>query len=128
MVKQADAVLKQYKEVADGDEKSRRQEIEKLLDPMREKLKALDEQNQLMERNRQGAYSGLMEQVKSLSEQQVGLQRETSRLTKALQDPGSAGQWGEMLLEQVVEMAGPDKHMSYETPEHDPDGRRESAA
>ena len=117
LVLQAEEVLKRYKETAEGDDENRKKEIEGMLKPLKENLLRLDEQNQQMERHRAGAYKELMEQVGSLKEQQAGLTKETTRLVKALQDPGSAGSWGEMVLERVVEMAGLDGYWSYLTQE-----------
>ncbi|MBS1723257.1 MAG: DNA recombination protein RmuC [Armatimonadetes bacterium] len=113
LAKNAEEILKRYKEVADADEDARKKDIESLLQPMKDRLRSLDEQNQQMERHRSGAYKELMEQVRAMRDQQVGLTRETTRLVKALQDPGTAGNWGEVALERVVEKAGLEEHVSY---------------
>lgn len=114
-VKRSDELLKQYKEAAKGDTNEKKAEIEKLLAPMKETLGKLEENNQSMETKRAGAYGELIEQIKNLGEEQTGLRKETNRLVKALQDPGSAGQWGEMVLERVVELAGLEERVSFET-------------
>lgn len=115
LVAQAEEVLKRYAERAEGDSDTRRKEIEGLLKPVKENLERLDHQNQQMERHRQGAYQELSEQLRALTDQNSTLKTETGRLVKALQDPGSGGSWGEMVLERVVEMAGLQEHSSYET-------------
>lgn len=115
LVAQAEEVLKRYREAAEGDDESRKKEIESLLNPVRDNLQKLDEQNQQMERHRVGAYRELIEQVSSLKVQQAGLTKETTRLVKALQDPGTAGDWGEVALERVVEKAGLEEYVSFVT-------------
>lgn len=115
LLAQAEEVMKRFAEKAEGDGESRKKEIETLLRPVKENLDRLDQQNQQMERHRQGAYKELSEQLRSLNDQQSTLKTETGRLVKALQDPGSGGSWGEMVLERVVEMAGLQEYSSYET-------------
>ncbi len=115
--KTAGQILDHFKTAAEGDLTQRQKAIDELLRPVRERLQVLDDHNQAMERRRQGAYQELLEQVKALNDQQLGLTKETNRLVKALQDPGSAGQWGEMVLERVVEMAGLEEHVAFTTQE-----------
>lgn len=115
LVSQAEEVLKRYREAAEGDDEARKKEIESLLQPVKENLQKMDVQNREMELLREGAYKALLDQVGSLRDQQAGLTKETTRLVKALQDPGSAGSWGEMVLERVVEMAGLDGYWNYLT-------------
>lgn len=117
LLAQSEEVLKRFKETNEGDEAARKIEIESMLRPVKDNLEKLDEHNQRMERHRQGAYQELMKEVVLLKDGQTGLTRETTRLVKALQDPGSAGSWGEMVLERVVEMAGLDGYWSYLTQE-----------
>lgn len=114
---QAEEVMKRWKESDDSDAELRKKEIDSMLQPLKDRLKSLDEQNQQMERHRAGAYKELMEQVRSLGEGTVGLTKETTRLVRALQDPGTAGSWGEVALERVVEKAGLEEHVSYVTQE-----------
>ena len=116
-VEMAKEVLTQHTEGAKGDLEKRQLAIDEMLKPMEDRLKEIDEQNLQMERRRSTAYGELLEQVKALGTQQAGLQKETSRLVKALQDPGSAGSWGEMVLERVLEMAGLEKDIHFTTQE-----------
>lgn len=113
----AEQVLKQYTEGAKNEFDKKSEDFGKLLDPLKDKLTELDRQNQEMEKSRASAYSELKQQVHHLSTQQVDLTKETSRLVKALQDPGTAGSWGEMILEKVVELAGLPEGIVYELQE-----------
>lgn len=110
----AEQVLKTHKEVAVGDIEKRQQAIDAMLKPFQDRLKDIDGHNREIEKERKGAYDSLIEQIKALGDQQNGLTKETNRLVKALQDPGSAGAWGEMLLERVIEMAGLQEHYVFD--------------
>lgn len=105
-------------EGAKGDLEKRRQAIEELVGPIRESLKQVDEKVQAVEKAREGAYSGLQEQVRNLLESQNRLQGETRNLVHALKSPGVRGRWGELQLERTVEFAGMTEHVEFSKQVH----------
>lgn len=113
----ANEVLKQHTTEANKDLEKKQVEIDKMLEPMKESLKQLSDQHNRIEKERAASYEGLMETVKELNQRQSGLQDATKQLVTALQDPGKAGAWGEMVLERVVEMAGLQERFNYATQE-----------
>lgn len=114
---QAEEMLKQYRTTANDDMEAKAQAIEKLLDPVHKQLENLDRLSSDIEDKRKLSHGQLTEQLKNLGLQQASLEQETTRLVKALQDPGTAGSWGEMVLERVMEMAGLEERWSYSTQE-----------
>ena len=101
-------------EEAKGEIEKRRIAIEAFVKPVAESLGKFELRIGEIEKAREGAYSELKEQVRALGEGQLGLQRETASLVKALRQPTGRGQWGEMQLRRVVELAGMQEHCDFE--------------
>src|SRR5947208_2097004 len=74
--------------------------------PIKEALGKFDVKTQSLEVAREGAYQGLVQQVSQLLDTGRQLRSETSNLVQALRSPVIRGQWGEIQLRRVVEMAG----------------------
>jgi DNA recombination protein RmuC len=74
--------------------------------PIKEALGKFDGKIQALEVAREGAYQGLLQQVSQLLDTGKQLRSETSNLVQALRSPVTRGQWGEIQLRRVVEMAG----------------------
>jgi DNA recombination protein RmuC len=102
-------------EEAKGDIEKRKLAIENLVKPVADSLGKFELRIGEIEKLREGAYAELKEQVRALGEGQLGLQRETASLVKALRQPTGRGQWGEMQLRRVVELAGMQEHCDFET-------------
>ena len=102
----AKANFEKHQETAKGDLELRQQAIGNLVKPVAESLTKVDEKIHQLEKQRIAAYEGLMAQVTSLAQTQKELHTETSSLVSALRQPKARGQWGEMQLRRVAEIAG----------------------
>jgi len=102
----AQTAFAQYIESAKTDFDSRNQTVRDIVKPVQEALDKYDHQMRAMEREREKAYGGLYEQMRSLNDVQAALQNETGKLVKALHNPHTRGRWGEITLKRVAELAG----------------------
>ena len=98
---------------ADSDLVQRQQAIDALVRPLQESLQRYAEQVRLLEQSRQSAYGGLDQHLRLLAESQQRLQQETGNLVKALRAPTVRGQWGELTLKRVAELAGMVDHCDF---------------
>ena len=98
---------------ADSDLVQRQQAIDGLVRPLQDSLQRYAEQVRLLEQSRQSAYGGLDQHLRSLAESQQRLQQETGNLVKALRAPTVRGQWGELTLKRVAELAGMVDHCDF---------------
>ena len=102
----AKATLEKYQAEAKGDLEQRQKAVENLVTPIKQSLEKVDTHVRELENARQLAYGSLTEQIKSLMSTQEKLQSETGNLVKALRAPTVRGNWGEIQLKRVVEIAG----------------------
>jgi DNA recombination protein RmuC len=85
----------------------RKQAIESMLKPIREQLEQHAKAVTEMEKNREGAYQGLRQQITNLLESQQHLSQTATQLSTALKgSSASRGRWGELALRRIVELAG----------------------
>jgi DNA recombination protein RmuC len=104
--KQATASFKQQQENADQLLKQREQSISTLIKPIAEALKKTEDQIHNIEKSRHEAFGSLSSQIKLIHESNQQLQTETRNLVTALRRPEVRGQWGEMTLKRLAELAG----------------------
>jgi len=91
---------------ATGSLDQRKEQIDALLKPMRELMNLYQVRVGEIEKSRVESYSMLREQLGSLAETQRTLNAQTSQLVTALSRPTVRGQWGEISLRRLVELAG----------------------
>lgn len=90
--------------------------IAHILKPLSERIQAFE--NQLLENTKEhiAQHTSLKEQIKSLRELNVQVNEEAINLTRALKgDAKMRGNWGELILERVLEKSGLEKGREYTT-------------
>jgi DNA recombination protein RmuC len=102
----AKAQLQAAQAEAKGDLDQRRQAVEQLVAPLRQQLERVDTQLRSLDQERRESRGRLEAQLRSLTETGEKLRTETGALVTALRKPNARGQWGQMQLRNVVELAG----------------------
>jgi DNA recombination protein RmuC len=98
---------------ARGDLDSRRQAVEQLVGPLKEQLGRVDSQLLALDQERRESRGRLEAQLRTLAETGEKLRTETGALVTALRKPNARGQWGQMQLRNVVELAGMVRHCDF---------------
>jgi len=110
--------FKQQQLMADKQLSDKEKSIEVLVKPIKEALDKTEKQIHEIEKERKQAYGALSEHLKFMAEAQTALQNETRSLVNALSRPSVRGQWGELTLRRLVELAGMVKHCDFNEQTH----------
>jgi len=102
-----------HHEKASSDLSKKEQAISQLIKPIQDALEKTHKQIGDIEKTRHEAFGGIREQLKNMAESQEALQGETRNLVSALRRPEVRGQWGELTLRRVVELAGMVGHCDF---------------
>ena len=88
--------------------------IKNLLSPLQEKIKTFEEKVETSQKESISMHSALKEQLLNLQSQNLKITQEAENLTKALKgDSKMQGNWGELVLERVLEKSGLEKDREY---------------
>ena len=106
-----------------ADLEKRQQAIEALVKPINESLKQTRKTLSSMEKERAEAQGQLREQIQAMASGNKELRDTTRSLVTALRRPEVRGQWGEMQLRRLVEIAGMQEHCDFVEQPQSPEGR-----
>jgi len=98
---------------AQQDMDTRKASIDQLVKPVQEGLQQVSERITAFDKERATAHSTLQEHLRLLATEQSKLSTETRTLVTALRAPQVRGQWGELQLRRVVELAGMLEHCDF---------------
>ncbi len=107
-----------HQQHAQASLKEREQAIESLVKPIQESLIRTSEALREIEAERQRDFGSLRQHLTDMRESHSALQRETRNLVQALSKPQVRGQWGEIALRRLVELAGMTAHCDFEEQVH----------
>ncbi|ETN95952.1 DNA recombination protein RmuC [Zhouia amylolytica] len=91
-----------------------KENIKNILNPLQEKIQLFEKRVEDSNKESITRHSALQEQLKNLRELNQQITKEASNLTKALKgDTKMQGNWGELVLERVLEKSGLEKGSEY---------------
>ena len=110
--------LKQFQIKAQGELAQKEKSFENLVTPIKQALEKTEQQIQRMELERKEAFGSLSKHLEVMMQSQQLLQGETRNLVQALRRPEVRGQWGEMTLKRLAELAGMVEYCDFYQQEH----------
>jgi DNA recombination protein RmuC len=105
--------LGQHQQTAAASLEAREKAIETMLAPIREALLKTEQQMLRIEKERAQTFGSLKSSLEAVALGQQALQQETRTLVNALRRPEVRGQWGEMTLRRLAELAGMVEHCDF---------------
>ncbi|MEH6760746.1 MAG: DNA recombination protein RmuC [Maribacter arcticus] len=88
--------------------------IKNILTPLNEKIQLFEKKVEASQKENISIHSALREQLLNLQSQNLKITQEAENLTKALKgDSKMQGNWGELVLERVLEKSGLEKDREY---------------
>ena len=120
----AEQQLGKYQEAAKGDLEKRQQAIRELVSPFETKLREFEQKVDEVYRQEAAERNSLRGEIGKLVEQTQLVSREASNLALALKgDTKKQGNWGELILEKVLEFSGLRKGEEYRLQDSFRDGQ-----
>lgn len=113
-LKLADEKIGNVHRAATIDLGRRQQELGTLVTPIRDTLSQVDAKLKEVEKARLDDSASMRSLLGLVGHTQQQLQHETQNLVRALRSPGVRGQWGEVQLRKVVELAGMLQHCDFD--------------
>ncbi len=122
LAKQQEQLRKDFELMASKilDEKSEKftiqnkENIKNILNPLEEKIKTFEKKVEDSQKESISMHSALKEQLLGLKDLNQQMAKEATNLTKALKgDSKTQGNWGELVLERVLEKSGLEKDREY---------------
>jgi DNA recombination protein RmuC len=110
--------LKQFQIKAQGDLDQKEKTFESLVNPIKQALEKTEQQIRQTELERKESYGSLTKHLEGMAQTQLLLQGETRNLVQALRRPEVRGQWGELTLKRLAELAGMVEYCDFYEQEH----------
>lgn len=105
--------MQQFQLRAENDLTLKQQAIEGLVKPIRDALGRTEAEMRRMENERREAQGALTSHLESIADSHRTLKDETRNLVQALRRPEVRGQWGELTLRRLAELAGMVEHCDF---------------
>ena len=105
--------LGKHQEQAKAGLLQREKAVEELVKPIQEALQQTQKQFGEIEKARRESFGNITTQLEMMAKGQDALQTHTRNLVTALRRPEVRGQWGELTLKRIAELAGMVEHCDF---------------
>lgn len=105
--------MKKHQASASSTLAEKEKAFESMIVPIKQALEKTEKQISNIEKDRKQSYGALSQHLKTMAETQQALQLETRNLVSALSRPEIRGQWGELTLKRLAELAGMVNHCDF---------------
>lgn len=109
----ADERFRAHRVSNEKDSGDRQKAIADMIKPIEKALEKTEVQIREIEKERKQSLGSLEKHLDLISADHQALRQETSNLVKALRRPEVRGQWGELTLKRLVELAGMSEHCDF---------------
>lgn len=114
MITRIEKIFKLQRDTVDQEIKNKQESFNnELVKPIKESLKNYEDTLSKIEINRREISNALRNDMKNMQEAERILTLEASKLVRALRTPHGRGNWGELQLDRVVELAGMTSYCDY---------------
>ena len=120
----AQETMGRFQQSAQLDLEHRKESVDELIKPIQDALDRTTQQVNQIEKQRHESFGALTEQLKSIAGDQDNLRQETRKLVTALRRPEVRGQWGEVSLKRIAELAGMVEYCDFTEQVHSSDKER----
>ncbi len=110
--------LGQHQQAATATLTEKEKAIETLINPIKDALAKTELQISRIEKERAETFGALRTSLETVTLGQQALQKETRNLVTALRRPEVRGQWGELTLKRLAELAGMVEHCDFNEQVH----------
>ncbi|KQC06700.1 MAG: hypothetical protein APR54_06860 [Candidatus Cloacimonas sp. SDB] len=105
-----------FEEKSEKFTRDNRSKLDEILLPLKERIKEFEQKVEHNSEKNRLSHTSLIEQIKSLKDLNKKISDDAANLTKALKgDVKIQGNWGEVILERILEESGLTRGIEYET-------------
>ena len=102
----ANETFSRFQQTAESNLDGKSEAFQEMVSPIKKALDETRSQVHQIEKERQLSFGQVSQQLKGVVSEQQELRQQTQKLVTALKKPEVRGQWGEITLKRIVEMAG----------------------
>ena len=109
----AEQTIKRLYNDAGQDLNNKEQAIKQLIEPLQKAVEESRQQTTQIEQQRHRSFGEINKQLEYVRQTGELIGSETKKLVQAFKNPQVRGQWGELSLERLLELAGMSEHCDY---------------